>query len=137
MFSTVTRQSRKPCSATISAVSNFCVLAAARSWSAFFSYNVCPLCASTTMTEAAPVLGTPPEVRGCTSTSGSGAGRGLRGLGCLVACAFGFGVASPGSTADAFGYGVDAPVGPTPWGSSGWADALTADVIAQNHKDGR
>src|SRR5882724_3081364 len=56
---TVTGRSRKPLSATIRAVSNFCVLAAARTWSAFFSYNILPLFASTTITEAAVVFGIP------------------------------------------------------------------------------
>jgi hypothetical protein len=46
----------------IKAVSNFCVLAAARVWSAFFSYNVWPVFASTTITEAAPVFGIPSDV---------------------------------------------------------------------------
>src|SRR5207237_6591306 len=50
---------RKPRSAMIKAVSSFCVLAAARISSGFFSYNVWPLFASTTITEAAPVFGMP------------------------------------------------------------------------------
>src|SRR6266550_5308186 len=59
---TVTGRSRKPVSATMSAVSNFCVLAACRTWSAFFSYKVLPLFASTTITEAALVFGIPSGV---------------------------------------------------------------------------
>src|SRR5205823_13607523 len=39
------------------AVSNFCVLAGGRIWSAFFSYNILPVFASTTITEAALVFG--------------------------------------------------------------------------------
>ena len=46
----------------IRAVSNFCVLAAARTSSAFFSYNIWPLFASTTITDAAPVFGMPSDV---------------------------------------------------------------------------
>src|SRR5881409_1725101 len=46
----------------MSAVSNFCVLAAALNWSAFFSYKVLPLFASTTITEAALVFGIPSGV---------------------------------------------------------------------------
>src|SRR5215469_9478398 len=43
----------------MSAVSNFCVLAGTLVWSAFFSYNVLPLLASTTIMEAALVFGIP------------------------------------------------------------------------------
>src|SRR5882724_2541769 len=59
---TVTCRSRKPLSATMRAVSNFWVLAAGRIWSGFFSYNVLPLFASTTITEAALVFGIPSGV---------------------------------------------------------------------------
>ena len=59
---TVTCRSRKPLSATMRAVSNFCVLAAGRIWSGFFSYNILPLFASTTITEAALVFGIPSGV---------------------------------------------------------------------------
>src|SRR5438552_6201669 len=59
---TVTARSRKPLSATMSAVSNFCVLAAGRIWSAFFSYKILPLFASTTMTDAALTFGIPSGV---------------------------------------------------------------------------
>src|SRR6516164_4283206 len=59
---TVTGRSRKPVSATISAVNSFCVLAACRTWSAFFSYKILPLLASTTITEAALVFGMPSAV---------------------------------------------------------------------------
>ncbi len=44
------------------AVSNFCVLAGGRIWSAFFSYNILPVFASTTITEAALVFGIPSGV---------------------------------------------------------------------------
>jgi hypothetical protein len=44
------------------AVSNFCVLAAARTWSGFFSYNILPVFASITMIEAALVFGIPSGV---------------------------------------------------------------------------
>jgi hypothetical protein len=44
------------------AVSNFWVLAAGRVWSAFFSYRILPLFASTTITDAAVVFGIPSEV---------------------------------------------------------------------------
>src|SRR6202023_2619910 len=97
-------------------------------------YNVCPLCASTTMTDAAPVLGTPPDVRGCTSTSGAGAGRTFRGRGRFVACSFAFGVGSVVSTAEAFGYCFATPVGRM---ASGWevcAKALRANAIALRYK---
>src|SRR4030095_5233600 len=59
---TVTGRSRKPVSATISAVSNFCVLAGGRTWCAFFSYKMLPRFASTTITEAALVFGIPSGV---------------------------------------------------------------------------
>src|SRR5439155_15338245 len=52
----------KPLSATMRAVSNFCVLAGGRIWSAFFSYNILPVFASTTHTEAALVFGIPSGV---------------------------------------------------------------------------
>jgi hypothetical protein len=44
------------------AVSNFCVLAAGRIWSGFFSYKILPLFASTTITDAAVVFGIPSGV---------------------------------------------------------------------------
>src|ERR1700758_2788126 len=46
----------------MSAVSNFCVLAGTLVWSAFFSYKILPLLASTTITEAALVFGIPSGV---------------------------------------------------------------------------
>src|SRR6266513_1535831 len=59
---TVTGRSRMPLSATMRAVSNFWVLAAGRTWSAFFSYNILPVFASSTITEAALVFGIPSGV---------------------------------------------------------------------------
>src|SRR2546423_166785 len=74
---TVTGRSRYPLSATSRPVKSFVVLAGARIWSGFFSYNTCPLLALITMEGMAAVWGT-------------GAGPGWGGIG-LVLGTGGFG----------------------------------------------
>src|SRR5947207_134243 len=90
---TVTGRSRKPLSATISPVKSFVVLAGARVWSGFFSYNTCPLLALITMTELALVRGIEPGTV-CVGTGSSlesrdfAARRARRGRGVALAAVF-------------------------------------------------
>src|SRR5207244_12112262 len=116
--------SRKPVSATISAVSNFCVLAGGRTWSAFFSYKILPLLASTTITEAALVFGMPSGVNSVGAGIVSGVSFDFARVGCdrawLDSDFFAFGAADSVSssvlscvTAFAFRTGPLTPLGRT------------------------
>src|SRR6266404_5838448 len=126
---TVTDRSRKPLSATIRAVSNFCVLAGARTWSAFFSYNILPLFASTTITEAAVVFGIPSGVYSVAAGADSSVSfdfvRAWRERACVDFDAFAFGaedsVSSSALSFDFFAFGAEDSVS-----SSALCFALTA-----------
>ena len=92
--------------------------------SAFFSYNACPLRASTIMTERAPVIGTPPDVRGTA---------GARELAVAEAAFFArvrviLGVSS--LSAD----GIGTPAGRMPCGCNVWPMALQATAMPQRRK---
>ena len=122
--STVTCLSKKPVSATINAVNNFCVLAGARTSSAFFSYKICPVRASTIMTDFAPVAGIPPETRG-----GAISSRSSSGLALALACERGD-RARVGFDGDSFGRGSGTPVGRTL--SSSCAKTASGSPSAKN-----
>ena len=122
----VTCRSKKPVSAMINAVNNFCVLAAGRTSSAFFSYKICPVRASTMMTDLAPVAGIPPETRG-----GAISSRSSSGLALGLACKRGDRVrVSLGG--DSFGGGSGTPVGRTLSISS--ANTATGNASAQSQR---
>jgi hypothetical protein len=99
------------------------VLAAGRISSAFFSYKVAPVRASTIMTDLAPVAGTPPETRGGETSSRSSFNAAL-----VFACRRG-GRARVVFGGDSFGNGSGTPLGRT--ASCSWAKVVSANANAQ------
>src|SRR5947209_4036691 len=107
----------------INAVSNFCVLAGGRISSAFFSYKISPVRASTIMTDLAPVAGAPPgTLGGETSSRFSFDAALIFACGCRDRARVAFG-------GESFDKGSGTPLGRT--ASCSWAKVASANASTQ------